>query len=107
MATHTFTDDGKVALDVNVTNSGGGGSSQVEVTNFPETQAVSVSNVGTTGDANTLPATSYFNSRLGTGAEAAWGGTGNATMIAIMKALYTQNATMIGLLEEIRDNTAA
>lgn len=39
----------------------------------------------------------------GTAATAPWGGTGNGTEIAILKALHAQNVTIIGLLTAIRD----
>jgi|GEM_PF-2916547 len=80
--------------------SSGGGSgnsapSQVEVTNFPASQAV------------TGPITNaQFTAVQGTAATAEWTGTGNATTIAILKALYTQNQQVITLLGEIANNTA-
>lgn len=43
----------------------------------------------------------------GTAGVAAWSGTGNGTEIAILKAIYAQNAQMIALLTAIRDNTAS
>lgn len=76
---------------------GGGGTepaSEVSVTNFPASQAV------------TGPITdTQIKTLVGTVSVAAWSGTGDATMIAILKAIYAQNAVMITHLETIATNT--
>lgn len=91
---------------------GGGGGGEVEVRNFPATQAVSgpltdaelrASAVSVTGPLTNA----QYQASIGTPAIAAWSGINNGTVIAILKALYAQNEQMITLLTEIRDNTAA
>lgn len=47
-----------------------------------------------------------LNTDFGIPAQDAWSGTGDGTVISILKALYAQNAAAIALLTEIRDNTA-
>lgn len=37
----------------------------------------------------------------------AWAGTGNGTVIAILKAIHAQNAQMITLLNDIKTNTSS
>ena len=73
---------------------GGGAGGSVEVRNWPASQAV------------TGPLTnSQLTAVTGTASTAAWGGTGNATEIAILKAMYAQNANIMTLLGEIAENT--
>lgn len=91
--TTTFMPDGKVAQDVYVVNSnGGGGSQDVNVTN---------TSVAVTGPITNA----QFTAVEGTAATAAWAGTGNGTVIAILKAIHAQNETMIGHLSQIATNT--
>lgn len=97
---------------------GGGGSSSVAVTNWPATQpvsgTVSVTGVATAANQstqttvlNTISTTmNELNTDFGIPSEPAWSGTGNGTVIAILKALHAQNASIIGVLEQIQTNTA-
>lgn len=99
---------------------GGGGSTggSVTVTNFPATQPVSgsvaVDGVATAASQNTQTTVlntistvlNELNTDFGMPSEAAWSGTGNGTVIAILKALHAQNVQMIGLLTQIESNTA-
>ena len=83
--------------------SGGGGTGEVEVTNFPGTQPVSgtvtVSGIATAG-----------STQQGAIANAAYTdvtGAANGTMIALLKGLFVQNAAIISLLTAIETNTQA
>lgn len=113
-------------------SSGGGGGGEVEVTNWPATQDVagiiSVSNfpatqaVSGTISVSNFPTTQAVSgtvtvSSLATAGSTQQGaianpaytdetGAANGTMIALLKGLFVQNAQMIALLSEIRDNTA-
>lgn len=84
MTTHTYTDDGKVALDVNVVGGGSSGPSEVEVTNFPETQPVS----GPLTNAQLTAITGAASAALYTDAT----GEANGTAIALLKGIFVQLA---------------
>lgn len=79
----------------------GGGGGQVEVTNFPETQAVSgtvtVSGLATAGSTNigAVSAAAYADDT----------GAANGTLVALLKGIYVQNAAIIALLTQIETNT--
>lgn len=73
---------------------GGSGGGTVEVSNWPATQAVS----GPLTNAQ-------FTAVEGTAATATWSGTGNGTVVSLLKAIHAQNAQVISLLEEIELNT--
>ena len=85
MTTHTYTDDGKVALDVNVVNqNGGGGPQEVEVSNFPDTQPVT----GPLTNAQLAAIMGAASAALYTDAT----GAANGTAIALLKGIYVQLA---------------
>jgi len=88
-------------------SSGGSGpGSSVEVSNFPATQPVSATALPLPAGAATATLQTTGNTALGAPANAAWDGVAaSAALIPIMKALYDQNATMIGLLNDIKTNT--
>ncbi|MDX3929110.1 MAG: hypothetical protein QHC90_25330 [Shinella sp.] len=82
---------------------GGGGTSQVQVTNFPATQPVS-GTVTATGPLTNAQQTAI----TGTSATAAYAdstGAAAGTVIALLKGLYVQQAQMITLLNDIKTNT--
>lgn len=82
---------------------GGGGGGEVTVTNWPATQPVS-GTVTATGPITNA----QFTAVSGAATAAAWDGiAASATLVAILKAIHAQNATMIGLLNDIKTNTAA
>lgn len=97
---------------------GGGASGSVTVTNFPATQPVSgtVAVTGVATAANQATQTTVLNTMsmvlgelntaFGMTSESAWSGSGNGTVIAILKALHAQNAQIVGLLTQIESNTA-
>lgn len=94
---------------------GGGGSSTVAVSNFPASQPVTgpltnaqlrAADVGVY-DSNTATILNELNTDFGMPSEPAWSGSGNGTVIAILKALHAQNAQIIAVLNQIQDNTAS
>lgn len=103
---------------VDASGGGGGGPATVTVSNFPATQPVSgtVAVTGVATAANQATQTTALNAMnttlgelntdFGMPSEGPWSGTGNGTVIAILKAMHAQNATMIGILNDIKDNTA-
>lgn len=104
--------------EVYTSGGGGGEGGSVTVTNFPATQPVS-GTVGVTGVAtaanqatqttvlNTMSTVlGELNTDFGMPSESAWSGSGNGTVIAILKALHAQNAQIVDLLTQIESNTA-
>jgi len=97
------------ALLVTSGGEGGGGSSQVEVTNFPATQDISgeVTISGTvpvsgpvtvaelTGVVGLLNASAYSDDT----------GVGDGSVIGLLKGIYVQNVQIIDLLTQIETNT--
>lgn len=80
-----------------------GGGSEVEVTNFPATQAVS----GTVAVTGIATAGSTQQGAIANPPYADPTGAASGTMVALLKGIYVQNAQMITLLTAIRDNTAS
>lgn len=103
----------------NIGGGGGGGGGNVTVTNFPATQPVSgtVSVTGVATAANQTSQTTVLNaistavgelnSDFGMPSQAAWAGTGDGTVIAILKAMYAQNEAMLAQLQAINTNTSS
>lgn len=83
--------------------SGGGGTQDVEVTNFPATQPVS----GTVTVSALATAGSTQQGAIANPAYTDDTGAANGTMIALLKGIYVQNAEMITLLTQIETNTQA
>lgn len=65
-----------------VSGGGGGGGGSVTVTNFPATQPVS----GTVAVTGALT-NAQFASAIGTPSDEPWSGSGNATVISLLKAI--------------------
>lgn len=101
---------------------GGGGTSEVEVTNFPATQpvsgTVSVSgSVAVTGPltnaqltAQGLLTNDQFSGSTGLLSASPYSddtGAGDGSVIGLLKGIYVQNAQMIALLTQIETNTGA
>lgn len=87
--------DGSLQQTTVIEGGGGGASGQVEVTNFPTSQAV-------TGPLTNAQLTAVTGAANAT----AWDGSAaSATMVSILKALHAQNAQIIGLLNDIKTNT--
>lgn len=77
-----------------ISGGGGTGGGTVEVSNFPASQPV-------TGPLTNAQLTAV----TGTASTAEWPGTGNATVIALLKAIHTQAVATNTLLAQIADHT--
>lgn len=77
-----------------ISGGGGSGGGTVEVSNFPASQPV-------TGPLTNAQLTAV----TGTASTAEWPGTGNATVIALLKAIHTQAVATNTLLAQIVTNT--
>lgn len=102
-------------VGVHVLSGGGGGGSEVEVTNWPATQPVSGPLTDTQLRATAVPVTGpitavSFSGIQGTSSSVAYTdvtGAANGTVIALLKGIYVQNAAIIALLTQIKTNTSA
>lgn len=107
-----------VGPDGSAIGGGGGGLAGPVDQGAPGTQAWPVDVDGTVDVAVTSPVAitgsvavtgpltnAQYTAASGTAGSAAWAGTGNGTVIAILKAIHAQNETMITHLANIEANT--
>jgi len=94
---------------------GGGGTSEVEVTNFPTTQAVTGPLTDTQLRASAVPVSGPVTEAeltavvglLSAGAYSDDTGAADGSVIGLLKGIYVQNAAIISLLTQIETNTSA
>lgn len=103
-----------VDIDANVTNTRGRPrDATLVVAVNPDGTPIGSGGGGSTGgateatQAEILMTLSELEQDVGHAEDAAWSGSGPGTLIAVTKAVYVQQQTMIALLQQIRDNTMA